>query len=272
MSRDQRSLTATVIAIVSPDLFAETAATLASLSGGASVRPLIISLGDDPGAPRRDENGATVIEGLPARYLDNAVASLRLSSLPAAAWYRAGDPGALQDLAKLVDRIVLDLEHPAAAWALVPAIAPLAPVSDIRWARLTRWRELVAQFFEAPEVRSMTWERLSVTGADAHDAALLAGWLRSRLPGGAGLEVVHHRRAAARLESVELSGTAGRLSVRLLPSGTCLETLVDLRDARATSRAVSRGDDHLATLLGDELRVRSRDLAFEDAARAAGQS
>jgi hypothetical protein len=270
--RDQRSLTATVIAIVSPGVLAETAGTLASLSRGAGVRPVIISIGDDPEAPRRDEDGATVIEGLLPRYLDKAVASVRLSSLPAAAWWRAGDPRTLRDLAALVDRVVLDLEDPAEAWTMVPAIARLAPVSDIRWARLTRWRDLVAQFFDVPDVREATYDRLAIAGADVHDAALLAGWLKSRLPGGRGIDVVHDRRGGARLGAVELSGPAGRLAVRLLPNGTCLETLVDLHEGPATSRVVARGDDHLAALLGEELRVRSRDLAFEDAVRGTERS
>jgi len=272
VSGDQRSLTATVIAVVRPEAEHETVETLASLSNVSGVRPIIISLGDSPEAPRKDHRGATVIEGLPLRYLDNAVASLRLSSLPAAVWWRTGDPQALEDLAALVDRIVLDLDDPSEAWARVPRIAPRASVSDIRWARLTRWRDLVAQFFDVPEVRRAAYTQLAIDGSDRHDAALLAGWLKSRLPGGAGLDVVHRRDAGAKLTSIELSGPEARLSVRLLPNGACLETVVELRAAQPTSRVVARGDDRLPALLGEELRVRSRDLAFEDAVREAERS
>src|SRR5690606_24023765 len=106
--------------------------------------------------------------------------------------------------------------------------AALAPVSDIRWARLTRWRDLVAQFFDLPETRAAAWDRLVIAGADAHDARLLSGWLRSRLPGGRSIEAVHESGGGATLRSVRLSGTGGSLSVRLLPSDSCLETIVEL--------------------------------------------
>ena len=272
MRAEQRSLTGTIIAVVQSGTEGAAAEALASLSAVSGVQPVIISLGDNPEAPRTTQLGATVIEGLPPRYLDNAVASLRVSSLPAAVWWRTGDPQALEDLAALVDRIVLDLEDPVEAWARVPALASHVAVSDIRWARLTRWRDLMAQFFEVPEVRRATYSRVEIRGADRHDAALLAGWLKSRLPGGADLDVDHQADAGPKLASIELSGPEARLSVRLLPNGTCLETVVAVQDGSPVSRVVARGDDRLPALLGEELRVRSRDLAFEDAVRAAEPS
>ena len=272
MRAEQRSLTGTIIAVVQSGTEGAAAEALASLSAVSGVQPVIISLGDNPEAPRTAQLGATVIEGLPPRYLDNAVASLRVSSLPAAVWWRTGDPQALEDLAALVDRIVLDLDDPAEAWARVPALASHVAVSDIRWARLTRWRDLMAQFFEVPEVRRATYSRFEIRGADRHDAALLAGWLKSRLPGGADLDVDHQADAGPKLASIELSGPEARLSVRLLPNGTCLETVVAVQDGSPVSRVVARGDDRLPALLGEELRVRSRDLAFEDAVRAAEPS
>ena len=45
------------------------------------------------------------------------------------------------------------------------------------------------------------------------------------------------------------------------------ELLADLRSGHVESRVVTRGDERLPVLLGQELRVRSRDLAFEDAVR-----
>ena len=265
--RVERALTATVIAIVSPGSRLEAAETLSVLSDAAGVRPIIISLGDAAEPPHRDESGAMIIDGLVPRYLDNAVASLRLSSLPAVAWWRAGDPDVLRGLATLVDRVVLDLVDPLPAWSLVPEVATLAPVTDIRWARLTRWRDLIARFFDLPEARNSVWARLAIAGTDEHDARLLAGWLQSRLPDGRAIQVVHERRGAGALESVELTGAGGTMAVRLLPNGRCLETVSELRSGHAETRVVARGDEQLATLLGQELRVRSRDRAFEDAVR-----
>lgn len=267
MTEPERALTATVVAIVSPASREEACATLSALSHRAGVRPIIISLGQETEPPRKDGDGAIVIDGLVPKYLDNAVASLRLSSLPAIAWWRAGEMSVLTALTRLVDRVVLDLPDPAAAWRLVPALSEDAPVSDIRWARLTRWRDLVAQFFDMPDVRTGTWTRLTVTGSDPFDARLMAGWLQSRLPGGHEIEVEHRSMSGERLQSIELSGDRGRLGARLLANGSCIETVADLRTGHRESRVVTRGDERLPALLGQELRVRSRDLAFEDAVR-----
>lgn len=272
MTGRERALTATVVAIVSPESREEACATLSALSHRAGVRPIIISLGQETEPPRKESDGAIVIDGLVPRYLDNAVASLRLSSLPAIAWWRAGEMSVLTALTRLVDRVVLDLPDPAAAWALVPTLVEDAPVSDIRWARLTRWRDLMAQFFDMPEVRTATWRRLSISGSDAFDARLMTGWLQSRLPGGREIEAEHLPITGERLQSIELSGDRGRLAARLLSNGACVETIADLRNGHMESRVVARGDERLPALLGQELRVRSRDLAFEDAVRELEQT
>ena len=266
-----RALTATVVAVISPATRAGVLETLTALAQASGVRPVIVCLGHDAEAPRRHEDGAIVIDGLVPRYLNNAVASLRLSSLPTLAWCRAGDPAALPDLARLVDRVVMDREDPSAGWTLVPEIAPLAGVSDLRWARLTRWRDLIAQFFEMPEVRTSftTFDRVEIVGTDSHDARLLAGWLRTRLPGGHLLAVDARSGGSAQVDTVRLVAATGSLAVRILPNGSCLETTISLPAAEPCTRVVPVGSQALAALLGEELRVRSRDLAFEDAVREA---
>ena len=272
-SPSARTLTATVIAVVSPDTRQAAVESLASLAAISGIRPVIVTLGQLRDAGRTDEGSAIVIDGLVPRYLNNAVASLRLSSLPTLAWWRAGDPRGLHDLASLVDRVVIDLDDPSESWSIVPEIAPLAAVSDLRWGRLTRWRDLLAQFCDMPEVRASltSFERLEITGSDSHDARLLGGWLKARLPHGERLEVTASSTAGARLLAAVLAGPQGTLAVRLLSNGTCLETSVEMKSGHASSRVVALGDQRMVALLGEELRVRSRDLAFEDAVREAGQ-
>jgi len=267
-----RTLTATVVAVVTPPARSGVLDALASLSTVSSIRPIVVTLGDAREAERREEQGAIVLDGLLPRYLNNAVASLRLSSLPTLAWWRAGEPQGLQDLAVLVDRIVMDLDDPSASWAAVPEIARMASVSDLRWGRLTRWRDLFAQFFDMPDVQDsgMAFKRLEIIGTDEYDARLFGGWMRARLPQGPGLEILRRSGGDARLRSARLSGPQGSLSVRLLPNGTCLETAAEMATGRWTSRVVALGDHGLASLLGEELRVRSRDVAFEEAAHEAG--
>jgi glucose-6-phosphate dehydrogenase assembly protein OpcA len=267
-----RVYTATVVAIVSPQTKDGTVATLSRLSR-VGVRPVIISLGERPEPGRCDEDDAIVIDGLLPKYLDNAVASLRLSSLPTLAWWRAGDPETLKSLAALVDRVVLDVADPSRVWPLVPEIAAVASVSDVRWTRLTRLRELLAQFFDIPEVRALatTFDRLQIAGSDPFTARLAAGWLRSRLPAGEGLAVRLETIATAPIESLQLSGGSAMLRVRLMANNTCVETSVQIGSAHAAVRVVAAGDQRQESLIAEELRVRSRDLAFEDAVRASQQ-
>jgi glucose-6-phosphate dehydrogenase-like protein OpcA len=267
-----RVFTATVVAVVAPQSTDGLVATLSGLSR-AGLRAIVISLGEDPEPARRDHDGAIVIEGLLPKYLDNAVASLRLSSLPTLAWWRADDPEILTSLAALVDRVVLDVEDPSRFWPLVPDIAAVASVSDVRWARLTRLRELLAQFFDVPEVRASAsvFDAVHIAGRDPFQARLAAGWLRSRLPAGTRLSVRFEGGVSAPVESLHLSGEHVTLGMRLLPGSTCIETSVQIGAAPASVRVVAAGDSQLESLIAAELRVRSRDLAFEDAVRAAAE-
>jgi glucose-6-phosphate dehydrogenase assembly protein OpcA len=265
-----RVFTATVVAVLSPARRDGIVDILASLAP-AGVRPVVIVLGDDAEPDRREEGSAIVIDGLLPKYLDNAVASLRLSSLPTLAWWRADDTAMLEPLAALVDRVVLDVDDPARVWPLVPALTKVASVSDLRWTALTRWRELLAQFFDIPDVcgSAESFDRVEIHGRDPHMARLLGGWLRSRLPAAERMHVEVDGKGEASIESVALSGTAGLLSVRLLPHSSCLETSARTGSGHSSLRVVAVGDQRPQALLAEELRVRSRDLAFEDAVRAA---
>lgn len=258
----------TLVAIVSPETSGQAVDVLEQLPRSA-VRTVLISLGERPDAAPREQAGAILIDDLLPRYLNNAIAYARLSSLPTAAWWRAGDPRILPEVAALVDRLVIDVEDPSSCWPYVPEVARLTSVSELRWARLTRWRDLIAQFFDMPEISSSpgAWDRLEIVAGDQYDARLLAGWLRSRLPGGDRVHVTQ-RSGNAPLDSMTLSGQDGSLGVRLLPNRDCLETAVRL-DGRTETRIVPVGDQRVSSLLREELYVRSRDRAFEDAVREA---
>ena len=99
-------------------------------------------------------------------FIDNAVAALRLSSLPTVIWWRGGPADILANLIRLADRVVLDADPPglvgSARWS-----ASSGPRSaSVRWTRLTRWRALMAQFFDLPEVQAeaASFTRLSHRG------------------------------------------------------------------------------------------------------------
>ncbi len=263
-----KAFAGTLVAIVSAGTSGVTIDTLSQLSLSA-VRTVLISLGDRPDAAPREEGGAIIIEDLLPRYLNNAIAYARLSSLPTAAWWRAGDPGMLPEVAALVDRLLIDVEDPSPCWPYVPEASRLTSVSELRWARLTRWRDLFAQFFDMPEIASSPggWTRVETVAGDPYDARLMAGWFRSRLPGGDRIQVTQ-RPGTASLDAVTLEGPEGALEVRLAANRRCLQTMVRL-DGRTETRIVPLGDQRLAALLSEELRVRSRDRAYEDAVREA---
>lgn len=257
----------TLVAIVSGGTRRTTVETLSELSLPA-VRTVLISLGERPDAAPRDEAGTTVIDDLQPRYLNNAIAYARLSSLPTAAWWRSGDPAMLPEVATLVDRLIIHVDDPSSCWAYVPELARVTSVSELRWARLTRWREQFAQLFDMPDVAAVPrWEQLVIAGSDPYDARLLAGWFRSRLPDGGRIRttLLPGRKP---FDSIMLEGQDATLELRLLPNGRCLRTTVQLGERQET-RIVPLGDRRPASLLVEELRIRSRDRAYEDAVREA---
>jgi glucose-6-phosphate dehydrogenase assembly protein OpcA len=236
------------------------------------TRAILISYGTSPVPTVRVWDHAVALEGLRPDYLNNAVAALRLSSLPTFVWWRGGDVEMLGGLADLADRLVFDVEDPGPVWARAATLVDRTAVSDLRWTRLTRWRALMAHFFDIAEVRaaSVGFDRLVIEGADVHAARLFAGWLASSLRWRPGLPVdIRERPGGATIEAVEFGNAEQGLTLRLGPGGACVETEIRVRNHVSSSRVVSLGDQGLTALLVEELRIRSRDLAFERAAVAA---
>jgi glucose-6-phosphate dehydrogenase assembly protein OpcA len=134
--------------------------------------------------------------------LDERIASvvipLLVPDLPVFLWWTGTPPRDarhLDDLVKLADRFILDSADFARADLTLPEIADLmrhnVAITDLNWARLTHWRELIAQFFDVPSWRpfldGITGVRagfaVDMDGRDIHpsQALLLLGWLASRL-------------------------------------------------------------------------------------------
>ena len=265
--------TATIVAVCTAERMAETSDMLASLRDRSAVRTILITLGDNPQPPIEAQQDVITIRQIVPRYLNNAVASLRLSSLPSIAWWRGGEVSLLPDLAALVDRLVLDAQDPRDAWAIVPQLAPTTMVSDLRWTALTRWRNLMAQFFDVPAVResSGSFSRLEISAGDLFAARLYAGWLTARLPEGGTLATEISSAAGDGLQSVRLSGPKHCLSLALAPGNLCIETSIEASGRSVMSRIVPRGARTPEALMADEMRVSARDVAFEEALRHSGE-
>src|SRR3954462_6831052 len=236
------ALTATVVVAGPAERLVEAAEAVTSLKD-AGVRAVLISHGDNPEPVARVANHVVALNGLRLDYLNNAVAALRLSSLPTLVWWRGGNAPNLEGLARLADRLVLDAEDPEELWARVEELAQHTSVPDLRWTRLTRWRALMAHFFDIPEVRAATddFRTLRIEGSDVHTLRLFAGWIlsiikrRDRLT----FDLVE-REGTAPIETV-IPGGGQELVLRMAPSRTCVVTSAQVRNLSSASRIVSLG-------------------------------
>lgn len=258
------ALIATVIVIGSRERIDEAAGALDGLSDRAGVRRVFISEGTQSTASADEKDTTIRIDGLSPQYVDNAVAWLRLSNLPAVVWWRGGSPDALDRLAHLADRLVLDTDPADQMWPRAPALFERTALSDLHWSTLTRWRSALAHLFDLPDVRSAVYRRAEITAADRAAARLFAGWLQSCLSGTSKLAIsIDGAAAGARthLTRVRLTGDGPGLTLQVC-DGNCLEAQVD---GAAGARMVPLGDFALAARFAEEIGVRTRDAAFERA-------
>lgn len=267
-----RARTATVVAVGPTDRLGDVAEVLGAGEDGGALH--IVRIANDGNGTSVPESRPDVItiSGLRPEYVNNAIAAVRLSSLPTIVWWRGGRPEGLDGVASLADRVVLDADDPWPLWARTPPLFDHTALTDVRWARLTRWRAALAHFFDLPNVRetATSFSHLSIAAGDHAQAALFAGWLDAAFAWrGRIVPEITDAASGAPLESVTLQGGTCRLDLRLLPESTCLSTEGRIGSELVASRVVSLGRQTLPTLLAEELQVRSRDLAFEQAVQSA---
>jgi glucose-6-phosphate dehydrogenase assembly protein OpcA len=239
-------------------------------------------------------------EGPPARHLESLAGPLLISDLPVLLWYpgefspRSQEFAAMADLA---DRIIVDSAASEQHEACLREIAALVEdpempaIGDLQWVGLSPWRSLLADTFGTPEragdlEKIESAEVLYAPGGE-NRALLLVGWLaftlgwkpESRNGGG---------------QDIEFSGPSGEISVALSPDSPDarlrrirlyspdysfqVSRHRDLSDVRTTvmrgdellaERTVHLGSFDLGVLVGEELRYRGRDEAYEGALRKA---
>jgi glucose-6-phosphate dehydrogenase assembly protein OpcA len=263
-----RALVATVVAVGPTERLGAAAEALQALGDAGTVRGILISEGDTAAPAARVAGNTVALHGLKPAFFNNAVAALRLSSLPTLVWWRGGRPDTLDGLAGLADRIVLDDEAPEPIWSRAAGLFEDSAFSDLRWARLTQWRALMAHFFDIPEVLAAAgdFSRLTIAASDRMSARLFAAWLESSLELRDGFAVEIAAGAAdASIDEIRLGDLQQELVIRLAAQGTCLETDVSVKGHRSASRLVSLRDETLTGLVTEELRIRARDAAFERA-------
>jgi glucose-6-phosphate dehydrogenase assembly protein OpcA len=260
-----RARTATIVAVGPVARLADVTTILAAEGDPGAMQ--IVRISTDGTAPADDSRPDVVtISGLRPQYVNNAIAAVRLSSLPTIVWWRGGPPEGLAGVAALADRVILDTVDPWPFWSRIPPLFEQTAFTDVRWARLTRWRAALAHFFDLPRVREAAerFNSLSIAASDRAQAALFAGWLDASL-GWRGRVRAAFVPSHLPLESITLGGDTCELALHLLPDSTCLSTEGRVTGDLVASRVVSLGSQTVATLIAEELRVRSRDVAFERA-------
>ena len=143
------------------------------------------------------------LHGTGTEHPASVVQPLLISDLPVFLRWRGQPPfesSPWEELIGIVDRLIVDsTEWPdlPAAYARLADVFDRAVVSDIAWARTSRWRPALASLW--PEIADVKTIRVEGTAAQAH---LLAGWLRSRL----GREVELEHQESEKLVGVDIDG------------------------------------------------------------------
>jgi glucose-6-phosphate dehydrogenase assembly protein OpcA len=242
--------------------------------------------------------------------LHAVVIPLLVSDLPAFLYWAHGaglDSHLFAECAEVADRVIVDSARfptpPAAFRQLVAqsaAIGSDTAFGDLNWTRLDIWRELTAQFFDAPDARAYLprLNRVEVTyaanpGNNSAPAALYLAWLASRLGwnyGGAtrsdgealGLKFEHDSHeinCLARPLEAQTENTGGLVAVRLeagsAPSArfeiawakerVCLRTRVTLPDRAAVERVIECPPRREVDLLTEQLDRQGHDCTFDEA-------
>jgi glucose-6-phosphate dehydrogenase assembly protein OpcA len=239
-------------------------------------------------------------EGPPARHLESLAGGLLIPDLPVFLWYPGEfSPRSLEfaAMADLADRIIVDSAASENHEACLREIATLIEdpempaIGDLQWVGLSPWRSLLADTFGAPERagdlgKIESAEVLYAPGGE-NRALLLIGWLASTL----GWKPESAEQGG---QNIEFSGPSGRISVVLSPDSPDarlrrirlyseeysfqVSRHRDLSDVRITvmrgdellaERTVHLGSFDLGILVGEELRYRGRDEAYEGALRKA---
>lgn len=129
---------------------------------------------------------ALEVSGPVTSHLDSLVEPLTLPDLPVVVWCRERLPPPHSRLIDLADHLVVDTVA-AGGRSRLTAVARLherTPVVDFAWLRLLPLRRRLAACFRRPDLRPLLGQvaSASVAGPEV-ERALLAGWLRDRLPG-----------------------------------------------------------------------------------------
>lgn len=211
----------------------------------------------------------------------SATAPLLRSDLPTILWWpwapdrRADTP--LAPLVAIADRVVTEAARGNDAREAVRALASWVPaarpaVTDLSWAAVTGWRQLIAQMLEGEALAALcdgpsTATILHGAGGLVPDALLVGGWLHDVI--GPGLEATVGERDdgdGPGVAAVTLEGIHGRrLVIERAPGREAASVWVTEPDGTERHRVLPLPRPDRTQLLAGELELQRRDRAFERA-------
>ena len=251
-----------------------------------------------PGRPQVCCEQITIqARGDAARGMPGLVLPLLMPDVPVMVWVPRGEPSELDPsgrLTRLADRLIVDsatfADASAARRRLLAIAAKGTHISDLAWGRLTPWRELTAQFFDAPALRQHLSEIEQVTvraTGDLTPGLLAAGWLASRLGWHTTADSPHGRQLvrtdgapiaimvdsgrddAALIGGLTIQCRRAKFTVRPTGGRGRAEAIAAIDGMPPVQRTVDVALPDDAALIAEELRLPGRDKGYEGALRVA---
>jgi glucose-6-phosphate dehydrogenase assembly protein OpcA len=184
---------------------------------------------------------------------------LMVADLPVVLWARSR--AGIRVLGGLAGKVIVDAGA-ASDIAWVVELAKQHRVGDLAWARLTRWRELIAQIFEnkcyLAELSGLTRARITYTDEKPKASAFyLAAWLERG-------ETIWERGGE---DAVTLENAAGEVHTRIRRTGG--EGVEVTVHEQITNGILPPATDY--TLLREELSIAGRDAVFEGVVQRAAE-
>ncbi len=190
---------------------------------------------------------------------------LRVPDLPVVLWCRGAaalEPGPLEPLFPLADKIIFDSAHVADADSALQFLRRLrargSRVADLHWTRLTGWREVLAHLFDDQALQPGEVKTAQVTfgGPSVTTCArYFASWIRTALPGAR--VTLASGDGPPGLHSVTLAGASDSLAIAI-GSDHCVEVSGCGRHYRSLLPSASEEE-----LMQEELGILGPDPVYE---------
>ncbi|GAC1422888.1 MAG: hypothetical protein NVSMB5_16550 [Candidatus Velthaea sp.] len=233
--------------------------------------------------------------GMPPVDLHENVASFLMPDVPTVLWWTdncMSTSSTFSTLIEIADALVVNSSGNECDAAMIAKLAafvedrPAVSVRDLAWMRLRPWQDVIARFFDDPELRKELFTIRSVrisAGSDA-EALYLGGWLATRLGwtacgrrefcdragGRIPFEFVREG-AARRIQSVEVTTEASRYTAAVSEGDPDVLVLTSSGAGNRPERVAAIVAIDNASLLERAILEPEADEIFETALRMVGQ-